>query len=136
MSDPRVIAILDHVKACKKAKWETESRPPLPHELKDLSGIDLSGAILSDTNLTGANLTGANLTGADLTFANLTGANLTGANLSGANLTVAALSGSNLILLTNATGTLSSDRLRPRPRLLLQPEEDGKLRIKITSLIY
>ncbi len=96
MSDPRVIAILAHARACKEAKWFKKSRPPLPHELKDLSGIDLTNASLGDTDLEGVDLTGANLTGAIFGKTNLINANLTGANLTRASLNDSDLTGANL----------------------------------------
>ena len=112
MSDPRVPLVLAHAQACREASYE-RAWPllSLPHELKDLSGIDLSEAKLNGANLSGANLTGANLTGTNLRRADLTGA--------------------NAILLTNPTGNF-----RPGPHLLLQPEKDGKLQIKRIPLQY
>ena len=140
-SDSRVQAVLAHAAACREAKGTGENVPALPPVLTQLTGIDLSGANLTSANLTeaslydadlkGANLTDANLTDAILLRADLEYANLTDANLTGAMLTRANLKGADLILLTNATNDNE-----PRPHVLLQKEKDGKLRIKITSLIY
>lgn len=141
MSDPRVVAVLAHAKACREAKEKGENVPALTPILTQLAGINLSGANLTGANLTDAKLYEADLKGADLTGADLTGAillradleyaDLTAANLTGTMLIRANLKGANLILLTNAT---NENYLRSH--LLLQPEEDGKLRIKITSLVY
>jgi hypothetical protein len=62
---------------------------------KDLTDINLTGAILKEKYFVGSNLTRANLTGANLTGANLWGVNLTDANLSRANLTKATLTNVN-----------------------------------------
>jgi len=96
MSDPRVPRVLSHAEECKEAVENEWFIPPLPDELKDLSGIDLTGADLSGANLNGADLRDAKLTVANLTGANLSGADLTGALLSGVNLNGADLTNADL----------------------------------------
>ncbi len=68
----------------------------IPHYLKTLAYIDLTGADLRRADLSEANLRRANLSGADLRRANLSGAYLIEANLRRANLSGANLTGADL----------------------------------------
>jgi hypothetical protein len=94
-NDPRVLAVLTHADECRAAARSGE-KPPLPENLRDLSGINLSYAILTGARLSGANLTGANLTSANLHGADFSNANLRGADLNGVDLTGAKLNGAQL----------------------------------------
>ncbi len=64
--------------------------------LRDLSGINLSGVDLRYTTMVGANLSGADLSRTNLSFANLTEANLSLAKISEADISGSVLVNANL----------------------------------------
>ena len=91
MSDPRVPLVIVHADHCIEERNNLSPAPPLPENLKDLSGIDLSGADLLGVNLRNANLTNSNLQGVSLFEAELSGADISGADLTDAKLQQASI---------------------------------------------
>jgi hypothetical protein len=91
MSDPRVPLVIAHADHCIEERNNFLPAPPLPENLKDLSGIDLSGADLLGVNLRNANLTNSNLQGVSLFEAELSGADISGADLTDAKLQQASI---------------------------------------------
>jgi hypothetical protein len=165
MSDPRVPLVIAHADHCVEAQINLSPAPPLPENLKDLSGIDLSGADLFGVNLRNANLTNSNLRGVSLIEAELNGADLSGADLTDAQLQrarigFAVLDGAKIkqsqlhatiyrdvaqdgypqevaekVILLHAAEPVSWKRTAKK-RLVVELRSDGKLYIKTPVFFY
>lgn len=144
MSDPRVVYLLKHAERCRTALKEGKERPEFPHRRASMKGVDLSKADMSFATLSGVNflysdLSETNFTGCDLsrTFmyeANIKGANFAGADIEGMGLPRKNIDTAKGLILLGAKYMKISEGLK-RPRLMVQAEDTGKLKIRATILL-
>ncbi|MFN8399624.1 MAG: pentapeptide repeat-containing protein [Anaerolineales bacterium] len=134
----RATANPEHLKLIKQGAdkwniWRQENPRVTPilsnadlHELTDLTGIKLSGAIMHGVNLSGCNLESAEFNNANLSEANLAGASLRNASLTAANLSKANLHGANLRGVSLIQADLSEADLSDT-NLDVIPDRDGDM---------
>lgn len=104
----------------------------------DLSKADMSFATLSGINFMASDLSETNFTGCDLSRTFMYEANIKGANFAGANIEGMGLPRKNLgevkgLILLDQQQMKISEELK-RPRLIVQAEDTGKLRIRAAKL--